>query len=107
MPLVVRCQRKEGFKQAISIRLLDTPPGVSASTAVSIPEGKTEAEIPLSANGKASLGTFPLTVIASTRYERNAVVTVASDFVPLEVADRLFEFQFTKTMAEQGKAARS
>ncbi len=106
MGLVVKCKRKEGFTRAVSIRLLDTPSGVSASTSVSIPEGKDEVEIPITANAKASLGVFPLTVLATSKVDKNATVTVASEFVPLEVAERIFDFQFAKTMAEQGKPAK-
>lgn len=106
MGLVVKCKRKEGFTRAVSVRLLDVPSGVSASTSVSIPEGKDQVEIPITANAKASLGVFPLTVLATSRVDKNATVTVASEFVSLEIADRLFDFQFAKTMAEQGKAAK-
>jgi hypothetical protein len=106
MGLVVKCKRKEGFTRAVSVRLLDTPSGVSASTSVSIPEGKNEVEIPITANAKAALGVFPLTVLATSKVDKNSTVTVASDFVPLEVADRIFDFQFAKTMAEQGKSSK-
>jgi hypothetical protein len=106
MGLVVKCKRKEGFTRAVSVRLLDTPSGVSASTAVSIPEGKDEVEIPITANSKASLGVFPLTVLATSKVDKNSTVTVASEFVSLEIADRIFDFQFAKTMAEQGKTSK-
>jgi len=106
MSLTVKCKRKEGFTKAIALRLLDTSAGVTASTAVSIPEGKDEALIPITANAKAALGTFPITVLATSKQDKNATVVVASEFVPLEIADRIFDFQFSKTMAEQGKAAK-
>ncbi|MDZ4851653.1 MAG: hypothetical protein SGI77_20390 [Pirellulaceae bacterium] len=106
MALVVKCKRQEGFTRPISLRVLDTPTGVTASTSVSIPEGKNEVEIPITANGKATLGPFPITVLATTKQSSNATVTVASKFVPLEVADSVFNFQFSKTLAEQGKSAK-
>ncbi len=106
MSLTVKCKRKEGFTRAISIRLLDTSSGVTASTAVSIPEGKDQAEIPITANAKAALGTFPITVLATSKQDKNSTIVVASEFVPMEVADRIFDFQFNKTMAEQGKPAK-
>ncbi len=61
-------------------------------------------ELPLTANGGAALKTWPITVLATADTGRGAI-TVASEFINLEVIDRIFKFKFNKTMAEQGKPA--
>jgi len=104
MDLVVKATRKEGFNKPISLRLLSNPPGTAASGSVSIAADKSEAMIPLTANDGAALKTYPITVLATFDSGRGPI-TIASEFVQLEVADSLFDFQFNKTVAEQGKTA--
>lgn len=104
MDLQVKALRKEGFDKPINLRLLTAPPGVGASGSVAIPGDKSETVIPLTANGGAQLRIWPITVLATYDTGRGPV-TIASEFVKLEVADSLFEFQFNKTVAEQGKDA--
>lgn len=104
LPLIVRAKRNEGFDKPINLRLLYTPPGVAASGSISIPPDKTEVELPLTANGGAAMKTWPITVLATADTGRGNI-TIASEFVQLEVVDRLFKFKFNKTMAEQGKPA--
>ena len=104
LELVVKAVRNEGFTKPINLRLLSNPPGVGASTSIAIPGDQSEALIPLTANGSAQIRTWPITVLATYDNGRGSV-TIASEFVNLEVADSLFEFQFNKTVAEQGKSA--
>jgi hypothetical protein len=106
MPLQLKIKRKPGFNQSIRVRLLETPPGVTASTSTTIPGDKDTAEIPLTANSKASLGSWPVTVLATSKMGDNSTVVIASEFVNVEIADRLFDFQFSKTMAEVGQPAK-
>lgn len=104
MDLMVKAIRKEGFVQPIQLRLLSLPPGVGASGSIAIPGDKSEATIPMTANGGAQLRVWPITVLATYDTGRGPV-TIASEFVNLEVTDSFFEFQFNKTVAEQGKSA--
>ncbi len=104
MDLLVKAVRKEGFDKPISVRLLTNPPGVGSSGAISIPGDKSEAVIPLTANEGAAIKTSMITVLATYDSGRGPI-TIASEMVPLEVADSLFDFQFNKTVAEQGKTA--
>jgi hypothetical protein len=106
LPLTVKLHRKDGFKRSVRIKLLETSPGVTASTSVTIADEKDTAEIPLTANSKAAIGKWPVTVLASTKVGENSSVVIASKFVDVEVAEKLFEFEFNKTMAELGKPAK-
>jgi hypothetical protein len=101
---VVRVKRNEGFVDAISLRVLYNPSGCSASGSIRINGDQTEALIPVTANDKAALGSFPITVLAQAK-SRNANVWVASDFINLEVADSFFDFKFPTTVAETGQSA--
>ena len=113
--LIVRITRKGDFKEAVRLRVLYTPGGVSASGSVQIAADQSQAEIPLTANGNAAIGTFPITVLArgraagggdkpqGQRGDRGGGISVASEFVNLEVADSFFDFKFNKALAEIGK----
>ena len=99
----VRVVRKEGYKDAIPLRVLYNPNGVSASGSVSIPEGQNEVKIPVTANGQAQLGTFPITVLANPK-SRNARVWCSTEFIKLEVLEPFFEFKFPKAVITQGES---
>jgi hypothetical protein len=58
----------------------------------------------ITANNQAAIRKSPILVLASTD-SGFGPVTIASEFVELDVQDALFQFKFTKTMAEQGKPA--
>ena len=51
MNLKVVATRDEGFNAPIAVQMLYNPPGVGSSGSIVIPEGQTEAIIPLTANG--------------------------------------------------------
>lgn len=110
--LIVKIKRKDDFKEAVRLRMLYTPGGVSASGSVQIAADQNEVELPLTANGNAQLGTFPVTVLAryGTSSRRRGGgnrggggLYIASEFVNLEVADSYFNFKFNKSVAEIGK----
>ena len=99
MNLVVKIDRG-GLDADVPIRMLYNPPGIGSSGNIKISKGQDQASIPLTANGSASIGSWPLIVYASV-----AGNEIASEPVMLEVADRLFNFEFTKTSAELGREA--
>ena len=97
--LKVVAKRKEGFAQPIAVRLLYAPPGIGASGSISIPGDKSEGEIPLTANGNAAIGTWPLIVIG-TATVGNGGVEVASQMAQLTISDQYFNFTFDKAAGE-------
>ena len=99
--LTINAKRNPGFDKPINVRLLTAPPGIGYS-AVTIPGDQSTIQMNLTANGGAAIRTWPILVLATTDIG-NGPITIASEFVQLEVADSLFNFKFTKTMAEQGK----
>lgn len=101
---LVKAHRNEGYKERIYLRSLYNPSGLSASGSIRIEPDQTEALIPVTANSKAALGKFPVTVLARAK-SVNANVWVASDFITLEVADAFFDLKLGKTVAEIGGSA--
>ncbi len=104
MGLKVVAHRKEGFKAAISVRMLYNPPGVSASGSVSIPAGKNEAVIPMTANGGAAIREWPIVVIGRAGTPQGAV-DVSTQLVTLKVSDHYVRTKFEKSAVEQGQEA--
>jgi hypothetical protein len=101
MTLTVNAKRSPGFDKPINLRLLSAPPGVGFS-AVTIPAGQSTIGLPITANGGAAIRKWPL-VIMATSENGFGPIHIASEFVPVDVTEPLFEFKFQKTMAEQGK----
>ncbi len=103
MALTVNAKRKEGFNQPINIRLLTAPPGIGASP-VTIPADQSTVAMNITANNGAAIRKWPILVLA-TAESGFGPVTIASEFIELDVQEALFQFKFAKTMAEQGKPA--
>ncbi len=101
--LIVKCTRKPDFKEPIRLRFLNPPPGISASGSVQIPADKNEVELPITANGNAAIGTYPVTILARCKLAKGGDIWMASEFINLEVADSFFDFKFNKQVAEIGK----
>ncbi len=104
MGLKVVAHRKDDFKAAISVRMLYNPPGVSASGSVSIPAGKNEAVIPMTANGGAAIREWPIVVIGRAGTAQGAV-DVATQMVDLRVSDHYVRTKIEKSAVEQGQTA--
>jgi len=102
MRLKVVAAREEGFTAPINLGMLYTPPGVGSSGSVTIAEGKNEAEIPVTANGNASIGVWKIIVTGSAPVG-NGRVEVASQMVDLEITDVFFNLAIGKTAVEQGQ----
>ena len=102
MNLKVVAKRKKDFKTAIGIRLLYNPSGVSASGSVSIPAGKNEATIPMTASGGAAIREWPIVVIGRSGTPQGTAY-VSTQMVPLRVADQYVKFAFEKSAVEQGQ----
>jgi hypothetical protein len=97
MKLKVTATRKEGFKDAIDVRIPWLPSGVGAATAT-IPAEQNEITIPVDAQTGAALGKANIAVTGSS-----AGYAVASPFVSLEIADPWVTFEVPQVETEQGK----
>jgi len=84
--------------------MLYNPPGVSAPSSVTIPEGQNEAVMPLTADGGATLRRWKIAVLGQAPGGEASVV-VASQLADLEVAAPFFRFTFAPVAVDQGQAA--
>lgn len=98
---VVNVTRKEGYVDPIFLRVLYNPGGCSASGSIRIEGDQTQALIPITANEKAVIGSYPITILGRAK-ARQANVWAASEFINLEVADSFFDFKFPTSVAETG-----
>ncbi|WP_164102552.1 PPC domain-containing protein [Candidatus Laterigemmans baculatus] len=99
--LKVVARRNDSYKNAIPVRLLYVPPGISTNNSRVIAAEQNEVTIPITANGSAAVGTWPMLVTAYVDIGNGAIQTATLP-VELTVEDVFFNFSFTKAAAEQG-----
>jgi hypothetical protein len=100
--LVVKIKREEGFDGTVRFRTLYNPPGIGINNSRSIPKDKNEVEIPITANGGAGIGTWPIIFQASYSSSTGSAET-ATPPIMLEVQDSLFKYDFPKAAGELGQ----
>ncbi len=98
---VVKVKRNEGYQEPIGLRVLYNPGGCAASGSIRIEPDQSEALIPVTANGSAELGSFPMTVLANAK-RSTANAWIATNFINFEVVDSFFDYQFVTTVIEPG-----
>jgi hypothetical protein len=108
--LKVIARRAPGFTAPISLRLLYNPPGVASSGSIVIPENKTEAVVPLTANATAALGTWRLVMTGRTGTRDRGGNRAADDsqrcstpFADLIVSEPYHKVSFAKASVEPGQ----
>lgn len=100
--LKVTAQRDEGFDQSVAVKMLYHSPGVSSNGSRSIKKGESEAIIPVTANNKAKVGDWPITVVGETNL--NGRVYVCTQFVTLRVTEAYFDIALPTTTAKPGES---
>ncbi|WP_153557319.1 serine protease [Roseimaritima sediminicola] len=101
MSFKVKVERDEGYEGVISLQTLYNPPGVSVNNSRKLAKDVNEIEVPLTANGSAATGTWPMFLIA-TADVGNGSARITSTPISLDVQDVFFRFEFPKSAAEQG-----
>ena len=101
MQLKIVAHRKEGYKNAINVQIPYRPPGIGASSSVTIPEGKNEVLYPLSANGGAGIKKWKFYAIGSA--DAGGAVWVSSQLATLEIKESYISLALQRAATEQGK----
>lgn len=101
MQLKILVHRKPGFNAAINVQFPFRPPGVSASSSITIPAGKSEGYYPLNANSRAQAKKWKVYALGSANV--NGTAWVSSQLANLEVAGPYVQFALARTAVEQGK----
>lgn len=103
MELRVLAHRQPGFQAPIILQMLYNPPGVSSPVSVNLPEGQSEARIPLTADSGAAVRSWKIAVLGEA-VVGSGPVTVASQLATLDVAEPFFKFQFPIVSVDQGQS---
>ncbi|GIW87965.1 MAG: serine protease [Isosphaeraceae bacterium] len=101
MNLKVVARRKEGFTAPIAVYFPWLPPGVGASGAVQIPEGQSEALIPMNAGG-AEARAWKL-VVHGDATGPTGPIRVSSQLFTLRIDQPYLTLSFNNTACEQGR----
>ena len=100
----VIAERSADFDGAISLSLVNLPPGVTGSREARIEEGQTSAMISFDANGDAPTGRWPL-VIAAEANIPGGRARVATQVFELELERPFARFKAQAASVEQGGEA--
>ena len=101
MQLKIVAHRKEGFDTAINVQLPFRPPGVGASSSVTIPKGQNEVLYPLNANGGAGIKKWKIYALGSA--DVGGAGWVASQLATLEVAEPYVTIALERSAVEKGQ----
>ena len=102
--LKVRIVRDEGFTEPVSLRSLYNPPGIAVNNSQKIIGTKAEADIPMTANGSAAVGKWPIILIATYK-DKGGNIEVSTEAIILDVQEQYFDFAFPRVAAELGTQA--
>ncbi len=102
MNLKVEASRRGDFKGPIHISMLYNPAGTGSQASVVIPEGKTEAMIPLNAAGDAQIKTWKIAVVGHAD-AGNGDVWISSQLANLEVAPPFVTGKIERSKTKQGQ----
>ncbi|KAA1258865.1 putative subtilase-type serine protease precursor [Rubripirellula obstinata] len=102
--LKVKIIRDEGFEDQVQLRTLYNPPGIAVNNSRKIEKGKVEADIPMTANGGAAIGKWPIILVATYK-GRFGNIAFSSQAIMLDVQAEYFDFEFPRVAAELGTEA--
>ena len=103
MELKIVAERKEGFENAIAVRTIYNPPGMSTNQSRSIPKGKNEVLIPVTANTKARVGKWKIAFLGKTSI--NGAVENSTQLATLRIAEPYFNVKIPTLTILQGDTA--
>ncbi len=104
MEIKVTATRRPDFRGPITVSLLNNPPGVGSQSAVTIPEGQTQASIPISATNQAKARAWKIAAIGSED-DGKGTVWVSSAFAELNVSKPFVSASIQSSATVQGSPA--
>jgi hypothetical protein len=106
--LDLKILRERGFEAPLELQADWLPPGVEKGPPVSVAAGETRAQLRLRATDKAPLGTWPITVTATTLDGDVLAGTgcrlVTTPFIQLDVSEPYFVLEFERAAIERGRS---
>ena len=109
LTLPVKITRKPGFDEAIEHQFDWVPPGVEGEPTLTIPAGKNEGTLRLSASPSAAPGTYRLAMTASTTggsyYLGAGRIRASSAFIDITIAQPYIALKSNPTAVRRGEKA--
>ena len=101
MQLKIVAKKKEGWDEQINVQFPFRPPGIGATSSINIPKGQSEAFYPLSANGSAAIGKWPVYAIGSSSV--GGAAWAATQMASLEIAEPYVGIAMQRASVELGQ----
>ena len=99
--LKLKLTRNEGFKDVVYLRSMYNPPGIAVNNSRRFEKDNLELDIPITANGGAAVGKWPIVLVARYNTPTGPVETVGGH-IELDVQTQLFSFEFPNASGTQG-----
>lgn len=103
MDLKVEAERDPGFDEAINLKMVWNPPGVTSQPDITIPKGSNSVSFPLSAKSDAELREWKIAVLASSKVKEGDLF-ISSQLAPLTVGEPFLTATIEKAACEAGKS---
>ena len=103
MELKIVADRDPGFDEAINVKMLWNPPGVSSSSDVTIPKGSNSVIYPLNAKGDADLRAWKIAVLGSAKVHEGDLF-VSSQLAKLDVGEAFLTAKIETTACNPGQS---
>lgn len=105
MDLKVVAERKPGFDEPITLKMLHNPSGVGSADEVVIPKGEANALYRLNANGGAELRSWKIAVIGRAKV-KDADTWISSQLATLTIGEPFVTMKIEMASAEPGQSVR-
>lgn len=105
MDLNIVAERKPGFEEPITVRMLYNPPGIGSASEITIPKGQTNALYRLNANGDAEIRPWKIALLGSATVG-GAPAWVSTQLASLTVSDSFVAMKIEMASIEPGQTAR-
>lgn len=105
MALQIVAERRAGFDEPITVKMLWNPPGISSQPDMVIPKGATSIAYKLNATAKADTRAWKIAVIASATVEKG-LAHASSQLATLEVAPPFLFGKIALTKVARGQPTR-
>jgi hypothetical protein len=105
MALQIVAERRDGFDEPITVKMLWNPPGVTSLPDVVIPKGATTVAYKLNSSNKAETRPWKIAVIAGATV-KGGTAYVSSQLAPLEVASPYLAGKIDVAKVERGQTGK-
>jgi hypothetical protein len=105
MDLKIEAERKAGFVEPITVKMIYNPPGVGSANEVVIPKGETNVLYRVNASGDAEVRSWKIAVLGTATVS-GGPAWVSSQLATVSVAEPFLTMKIEMASAEPGQTAR-